>query len=107
MASVAYISRHKNEYMEAVVDCLKDCVKHQYVKLLSDILAILATHEWNRTESDDFANASLQNIVVYHFAVPLTKAVVDLTVLEEEWLLDMVYYVKTYLNLVRDDSHTV
>ena len=77
-ASVAYISRHKNEYMEAVVGCLKDRVKHQHVSLLSDILAILATHGWN----------SLQNIV-HHFAVPLTKAGVDLAVLEEEWL-DMV-----------------
>ena len=42
---------------------------------------------------------------IHHFAVPLTKAGVDLAVLEEEWL-DTVYYAKTYLNLVQDDSHT-
>jgi len=60
--------------------------------------------DWH-TSNHHFANASLQNIVD-HFAVPLTKAVVDLTVLEEEWL-DMVYYAETYLNLVQDDSYTV
>jgi len=38
--------------------------------------------------------------------VPLTKAVVDLMVMEEEWL-DMVYYAKTYLNLVQHDSCSV
>ena len=103
--SVAYLSRHKNEYMEAVIDCLKDRVKLQHVNLLTDILVVLATHGWNRTEKDDFANASLQNIVD-HFSVPLMKAGVDLTVLEEEWL-EMVYYAKTYLNLVQDDCQTV
>ena len=49
--------------MEAVLDCLKSHVKLQHVDLLTDILTILATHGWNRTESDDFANTSLQNIV--------------------------------------------
>jgi len=40
-ASVAYISRHKNEYIEAVIDYLKDRVKRQHVSLLSNILAFL------------------------------------------------------------------
>ena len=57
--------------MEAVLDCLKSHVKLQHVDLLTDILTILATHGWNRTELDDFANTSLQNIVNY-FAEPLT-----------------------------------
>ena len=104
-ASVDYLSKHKNEYMEAVIDCLRNRVKVQHVSLLTDILAILATHGWNRTESDDFADVALQNIA-NHFSVPLTKAGVDLLALEEEWL-DMVYYAKTYLNLVQDDSHAV
>jgi len=91
--------------MEAVLDCLKNRVTLQYVSLLTDILAILATHGWNRTESDDSANASLHNIVD-HFAVPLMKVGVDLTIIEEEWL-DMVNFAKTYLNLVQDDSQTI
>ena len=60
---VISINEHKNKYMEAVIDCLKSNVKQQHVGLLINILAILATHRWNRTESDDFANTSLQNIV--------------------------------------------
>ena len=81
-----HLSMHKNEYMGTVIDCLKSCVKLQHVNLLTDILAVLATHGWSTTESDDIANASLQNIVD-HFAVPLTKAGVDLMVLEEEWFI--------------------
>ena len=103
--SVAYLREHKNEFMEAVLDCLNSRVKLQHVDLLTDILTILATHGWNRTESDDFANTSLQNIV-NHFAEPLVKAGVDLMVIEEEWL-DMVYYAKTYLNLVQEASQTI
>ena len=66
-ASVAYLRKHKNEFMEPVQGCLKNCVKLQYVDLLTDILTILAIHGWNRTESEDFANIPLQN-VVNHFA---------------------------------------
>ena len=99
---VAYLREHKNEFMEAVLDCLKDHVKLQHVDLLTDILTILATHGWNRIESDYFANTLLQNIV-NHFAEPLVKAGVNLMVIEEEWL-DIVYYAKTYLNLVQEDS---
>ena len=84
--------------MGAVIDYLKSHVKLQHVNLLTDIFAVLATYGRSRTEYD-FTNASLQN-VVDHFAVPLMKADVDLMVLEEEWL-DMVYYAKTYLNLVQ------
>jgi len=61
--SVISISEHKNKYMEAVIDCLKSNVKQQHVGLLTNILAVLATHGWNRTESDDCVNTSLQNIV--------------------------------------------
>ena len=90
--------------MEAVLGCLKNHVKLQHVDLLTDILTILATHGWNKTESEDFANISWQNIV-NHFEEPLEKAGVDLIVLEEKWL-DMVVYAKTYLNLVQEDSQT-
>ena len=94
--SVAYLREHKNEFMEAVLDCLKSRVKLQHDDLLTDILTVLATHGWNRTESDDFANTSLQNIV-NHFAEPLEKTGLDLMVLEEEWLV----MPKLYLNLVQ------
>ena len=91
--------------MKAVLDYLKSCVKLQHVELLTDVLTILATHGWNSTESDDFSNTSSQNIV-NHFAEPLVKAGVHLMVIEEEWL-DMVYYAKTYLNLVQEDSQKI
>ena len=61
--AVAYLREHKNEFMEAVLDCLKSLVTLQHVDLLTDILTILATHGWNKTESDNFTNTSLQNIV--------------------------------------------
>ena len=69
-SSVVYLREYKNEFMEAVLDYLKICVKLQHVDLVTDILTILATHGWNRTESDDFADTSLLNIV-NHFAEPL------------------------------------
>ena len=42
--SVVYLREHKNEFMETVLDCLKNRVKVQHVDLLTDILTILATH---------------------------------------------------------------
>ena len=42
--SVTSVSKHKNEYMEAVIDCLKSYVKQEHVGLLTDILTILAIH---------------------------------------------------------------
>ena len=90
---IAYLKEHKDEFVEAVLDCLMNHVKLQHVDLLTDILIILATHGWNRT---DFADTSLQNIVD-HFAEPLVKTGVDVMVTEEEWV-EMVYFTKTYLN---------
>ena len=40
------------------------------------------------------------------FEVPLQKAEVDITLLEEEWE-DMVEYAKHYLNLVQEDYQTI
>ena len=96
---VAYLREHKDEFVEAVLDCLMNHVKLQHVDLLTDILTILATRGWNRT---DFANTSLQNIVD-HFAESLVKTGVDVIVIEKEWL-EMVYYAKTCLNLIQEDS---
>ena len=96
---VAYLREHKDEFVEAVLDSLINHVKLQHVDLLTDILIILATRGWNRT---DFANTSLQNIVD-HFAEPLVKTGVDLMVTEEEWV-EMVYFAKTYLDSVEEDS---
>ena len=53
---VAYLREHKNEFVEAVLDCLMNYVKLQHVDLLTDILITPATRGWNRT---DFANSYL------------------------------------------------
>ena len=48
--SIAYLTAHKNEYMELVLTCLKERVKLQHPELLTNTLTLLATHGWQRSD---------------------------------------------------------
>ena len=102
---VAYLKSHKDQYTEKLVSCLKDRVKVQHPDLLTDALTVLATQGWQKSEDASFANTALQSLSA-RFEVPLQKAKVDITLLEEEWE-DMVEYAKRYLNLVQEDYQTI
>ena len=109
---VAYLKSHKDQYMEKLVSCLKDLVsclkdrvKVQLPDLHTDALTVLATQGWQKSEDASFANTALHSLSA-RFEVPLQKAKVDITLLEEEWE-DMVEYAKCYLNLVQEDYQTI
>ena len=68
--SIAYLTAHKNEYMELVLTCLKERVKLQHLELLTDTLTLLATHGWQRSDKLEFADAALHSLSA-KFAVPL------------------------------------
>jgi len=102
---VAYLKSHKDQYTEKLVSCLKDRVKVQHPDLLTDALTVLATQGWQKSEDASFANTALQSLSA-RFEVPLQKAQVDITLLEEEWE-DVVENAKHYLNLVQEDNQMI
>ena len=92
--SVAYLKSHKNGYVDSVVSCLKDRVKTQHATLLSDILTLLATQGWEKSENPEMAEAALHRLIP-HFQVPLEKAGIDVSLVKEEWD-DLTAYAKRY-----------
>ena len=85
--------------------CLKDRVTIHHPQLLKDCLTLLATHGWQRSTSDNFADLSLDNLLL-KFSVPLENAGVDTSLVCEEWK-DMLEYAKQYLNLVQEPSEVI
>lgn len=97
---VDFLKSHKDQIITSVLSCLKDRIKVHYPELLTNILTVLATQGWEKSASDDFADAALSSIIE-HFSVPLVKA--DFNVNEmEEWkdLLD-------YLNLTQESNRVI
>ena len=74
------------------------CVKAQNTDLLTYALIILAPKGWEKTEDAPFGYEAFDSLST-RFKVPLEKAEVDCSVLQEEWD-DMVDYARRYLNLV-------
>ena len=68
-------------------------------------MTILATQGWERTATPSFGYASLEEICDW-FAIPLEKAGIDSSAVQEEWD-DMVEYSKRYLNLIQDDYKVI
>ena len=103
--ALTYLRSHKDEMVESVLNCLKTRVKVHHPELLTDVLTLLATHGWGRSEDDDFADSALSNLSV-RFAIPLQNAGVEISLLGEEWK-DMLDYAKLYLNLVQEDYQAI
>lgn len=102
---VAYLKSHKNGYVDSVVSCLKDRVKTQHATLLSDILTLLATQGWEKSENPEMAEAALHRLIP-HFQVPLEKAGIDVSLVKEEWD-DLTDYAKRYLNLAEEEYRVI
>ena len=98
---ITFLRSHQAEYMEAVQDCLRDRLKLQHADVLTHSLTILATCGWQKGEDGSFAHRALESMST-RFRVPLEKAGVDCSLIQEEWE----DYAKHYLNLVQE-SYTV
>ena len=85
--------------------CLKDRIRIQNSDLLTDALTLLATHGWEKTEDDHFADVAISNLTK-RSTVPLQNAGVEISFIAEEWH-DLLDYAKRYLNLVRDSIQVV
>ena len=85
-AGLEYIKSHHVEWVEAIKACLLQRLKSQSpeLELLTHAITILATHGWQQSESTSFAYAALDS-VCQQFCVPLEKANIDLSLIQEEW----------------------
>ena len=103
--AVSFFRSHKEELIKLVAECLKDRIKAQHTEVLTDVLTLLATHGWGRSEDLEFASVPINNLA-YHFKTPLEKSGVDVSALEEEWI-DLLDYSRKYLNIAQDKSLTI
>lgn len=60
--AVTFFRLHKDQFVKAVSDCLKDRIKAQYTCVLTDVLNLLATHGWGRSIESDFAIVPINNL---------------------------------------------
>ena len=105
--SMSFMKSNYVSWVKAVDTCLVNCLKIQEEELviLTHAVTLLATHGWERSSSPSFGHASLEAICNW-FTVPLEKASIDISLLQQEWD-DMVQYAKQYLNLVQGDYKVV
>ena len=101
---IAFQTAKKDEFFGLASACLKNHIKSHHSELLKDILTLLTTQGWEKLTTD-FADAALRHLSD-RFAVPLDKAGVDLSMLQEEWN-DLVDYARRYLNLVQEPSQVI
>lgn len=81
--AVTYLTSAKDSVIEGIMACLKDRVTVYHLQLLKDCLTLLATHGWQRSTRDNFADQALDNLQL-KFSVPLENAGVDMSLLSEE-----------------------
>ena len=79
-----FLVNHKNEYAQSVMSSLRDRIKIQHVDLLTDTVTLLATHGWAKSGTSDFADESVDRLST-RFSIPLEKAGVHRTLLQEEF----------------------
>jgi len=73
--------------------------------LLTNVLTILATHGWNKSDDIDFAATKLDKLV-QQFLTPIEAAGVETASINEEWE-DMVDYARHYLNIAKEDNQII
>ena len=100
---ITFLKKTKDQCVQAIEACLKDCLKVQRPDLLTHALTILAPMGWERKD-DAFFGYSAIDAISFRFRTPQEHAKVDCSVLQQEWD-DMVDYTKRYmyLNLVQED----
>ena len=85
---------------------MKKRITSQNVELLTHVLTILATHGWDKTDSASFGYPALEWIAE-RFKIPLEKANVNLSLLQEEWDDIVDYARRGTLISVQDDYKSV
>ena len=83
----------------------EESYKTHHPELLTNALTILATQGWNKSDDIDFAAPNLDSLI-QQFLIPLQKADVDTTLINEEWE-DMLDYARRYLNITKEDSNII
>ena len=61
-------------------------VQEEKLLIFTHAMTILATQGWEKTASPSFGHASLEEIC-HCFAIPLDKASIDSSAVQEEWNL--------------------
>ena len=95
-------------WLSAIYVCLVNRLKIQEdeLLLLTHAMTFLATHGWEQSSTPSFGHASLKQCVNGLLYIPLEKAGVDCTLVEEEWD-SMVEYGKQYFDLVQNDYKVI
>jgi len=102
---MAYVERHKAEMMESILACLKNRIRNHHPELLTNVLTVLATHGWNKSDDINFAATKPDNLV-QQFLTPLETSGVETVNINEEWE-DMVEYGRDYLNIAEEDNYSI
>ena len=79
---------------------MKERVQDHLTTLLSDVLLVLATQRWEKSNYAELSVQAVERLTVT-FIQPLQKAGAATEVFRQEWI-DMIEYAKLYLNLVED-----
>lgn len=103
--AVTFLQNKKNEYTDSAVASLKERIQDQHTTLLSDVLLILATQGWGKSDYVELSEQAVERLTIM-FIQPLEKAGAVAALFREEWI-DMVEYGKLYLNLVEDGYRSV
>ena len=98
--AVTFLQKNKSVYTDSVVESLKQRVQDHLTTLLSDVLLVLATQGWEKSNYAELSVQAVERLTVT-FIQPLQKAGAATEVFREEWI-DMIEYAKLYLNLVED-----
>ena len=101
--ALEFMKSHYVQWVAAIEACILKRLKTQApeLELLTHAITLLSTHGWEHSETPVFGYAAVENIC-HWFRVPLERAGVDRSLVQEEWD-DMVEYSKEYLNLVQED----
>lgn len=100
--ALKFLEENYTHWIEGVEGCILQRLKSQPQEfdIMKDALTVLSINGWQRSEDPSFGYAALDHLCNW-FCVPLEKAGVDRSVIQEEWD-DVFDYAKQYLDLVRD-----
>ena len=100
--ALEFFEANYTHLIERVEGCILQRLKSQPQELdvMRHALTVLSINGWQRSENPSFGYAALDHLCKW-FCVPLEKADVDRSVIQEEWD-DIFDYAKQYLDLIRD-----
>ena len=105
-----FLKTNYRSYIDKVLNCLRHRLKPTdssaaETSILTHSLKVIATHGWDKSDDASFGIESVE-ILGSRFSVPLQQAGVNCALLQEEWI-DLLYYAKQYINIVKDPYRVV